>query len=104
MSYLVLYNSNITIYRDINTLSVSGIPIISTKAVGGGISLIEDILQINHISKCNDGSFIVTFQYELTEWIFNYLLSFGKYVEIIEPEIAREMLKKKALEIVELYN
>ena len=30
-----------TIYRDINTLSIAGIPILSTKGTGGGISLIE---------------------------------------------------------------
>ena len=30
-----------TIYRDINTLTIAGIPIISTKGTGGGISLIE---------------------------------------------------------------
>ena len=30
-----------TIYRDINTLTIAGIPIISTKGTGGGISLID---------------------------------------------------------------
>lgn len=30
-----------TIYRDINTLSIAGIPVITTKGTGGGISLIE---------------------------------------------------------------
>ncbi|MGL5435162.1 MAG: helix-turn-helix transcriptional regulator [Lachnospiraceae bacterium] len=30
-----------TIYRDVNTLSIAGIPIMSTKGTGGGISLID---------------------------------------------------------------
>ena len=30
-----------TIYRDINTLTLAGIPILSTKGTGGGISLID---------------------------------------------------------------
>ena len=30
-----------TIYRDINTLTIAGIPILSTKGAGGGISLID---------------------------------------------------------------
>ncbi len=63
-----------------------------------------DDFQESQISKCDDGSFIVTFQLELSQWTFNYLLSFGKYVEILEPKIARKMLKEKALEIVKKYN
>ena len=30
-----------TIYRDINTLTIAGIPVISAKGAGGGISLLE---------------------------------------------------------------
>ena len=30
-----------TIYRDINTLTIAGIPVLSTKGTGGGISVIE---------------------------------------------------------------
>lgn len=63
-----------------------------------------DDFQENQIEICTDGSFIVTFQYQLTDWTFNYLLSFGKYVEIIEPKIARTMLKERALEIAQIYD
>lgn len=63
-----------------------------------------DEFQENQVSVCDDGSFLVTTQYELNNWTFNYLLSFGKYVEIIEPEIARNMLKERALEIVDIYD
>lgn len=62
-----------------------------------------DDFQERQIKICSDGSLIVTFQYQLTDWTFNYLLSFGKYVEIIEPQIARTMLKNRALEIAEMY-
>ncbi len=50
-----------------------------------------------------DGSFIVTFPYEMTDWTFRYLLSFGRYVEILEPKAARSMLKEQALEIAGIY-
>jgi len=33
----------------------------------------------------------------------NVSASFGKYVEVIEPEAARFMLKERALDIVKLY-
>lgn len=63
-----------------------------------------DEFQENEVSVCPDCSYMVTFQYELSNWTFNRLLSYGKYVEVIEPEIARTMLKEKALEIAELYD
>ncbi|WP_133968184.1 helix-turn-helix transcriptional regulator [Eubacterium limosum] len=62
-----------------------------------------DEFQENEVSVCADGSYMVTFQYELSNWTFNRLLSYGKYVEIIEPEIARSMLREKALEIAKIY-
>lgn len=62
-----------------------------------------DEFQENEVSECADGSYLVTFQYELSNWTFNRLLSYGKYVEILEPEIARSMLKEKALEIAKIY-
>ena len=38
----------------------------------------------------------MTFRYQLSEWTFLYLLSFGEYVQIIEPVEARNILKEKA--------
>lgn len=37
-----------TIYRDVNTLSLSGIPIISTKGTGGGISLVDGFCNMQY--------------------------------------------------------
>lgn len=62
-----------------------------------------DDFQENQVTPCADGSFLVTSQYQLNDWIFNYLLSFGKYVEVLEPQIARNMLKERALEIAKMY-
>ncbi len=63
-----------------------------------------DEFQENEVSVCPDGSYMVIFQYELSNWTFNRLLSYGKYVEVIEPKIARTMLKEKALEIAGMYD
>lgn len=63
---------------------------------------IYDHFQESQVS-LKGGSYIVEVQYELNNWLFHYLLSFGKYVEVLEPEILRTMLKEKAFEIVKLY-
>lgn len=63
---------------------------------------IYDHFQESQVS-LKGGSYIVEVQYELNNWLFHYLLSFGKYVEVLEPEILRTMLKEKAFEIFKLY-
>ncbi|MGM0213745.1 helix-turn-helix transcriptional regulator [Enterococcus sp. AZ109] len=50
-----------------------------------------------------DGSYVVSFQAELNNWLVNYLLSFGPQVEVLEPELLRAKLKEQALKISELY-
>lgn len=64
---------------------------------------VYDEFQENQVTLCKDGNYYVTVQYELNNWTFHYLLSFGKYVEIVEPEIARIMLKERAADIVKIY-
>ena len=182
-----------TIYRDINILSIAGIPITSQKGYGGGLSLLQgfsldksyftqeeqkniiqalqilkssnypdadkslnkvaglfshnlqsewleidrelpkdfsitpaykeeyntpifvlhfsekiaykvyDEFQEKYIKKLDDGTLEVTFRYQLSDWTFLYLLSFGEYVEIIEPVEARNILKEKAKRISDMY-
>lgn len=58
----------------------------------------------SQVTLCEDGSYLISVQYELNDWTFHYLLSFGKHVEIIEPEIAREMMKERVKEIQKLYD
>lgn len=62
-----------------------------------------DEFQEDQITQSDDGNYYITIQYELNNWIFHYLLSFGQYVEIIEPEIARTMLKERVSDILKLY-
>lgn len=62
-----------------------------------------DEFQEDQIHLCKDGSYYVTIPLELNNWAFHYLLSFGKYVEIMEPQEARTMLRERAAEIVSIY-
>ena len=64
---------------------------------------VYDEFQEKYIKKLDDGTLEVSFPYQLNEWTFLYLLSFGEYVEIIEPAQAREILKGKAQKILSMY-
>lgn len=64
---------------------------------------VYDEFQEKYIKKLEDGTLEVTFRYQLSDWTFLYLLSFGEYVEIIEPVEARMLLKEKAQKILALY-
>ncbi|MCI8417060.1 MAG: YafY family transcriptional regulator [Lachnospiraceae bacterium] len=62
-----------------------------------------DEFQEHQVCLQEDGYYYVTVPYELNNWTFHYLLSFGKYVEILEPPIARALLKERAAAIVKIY-
>lgn len=64
---------------------------------------VYDEFQEKYIKKLDDGTLEVTFRYQLSDWTFLYLLSFGEYVEIIEPVEARNILKEKAKKIFDIY-
>ena len=55
-----------------------------------------------YIKKLDDSTLKVTFRYQLSDCTFLYLLSFGEYVEIIEPVEARNILKEKAKKIFDI--
>lgn len=64
---------------------------------------VYDEFQEKYIKKLDNGTLEVVFRYQLSDWTFLYLLSFGEYVEIIEPIEARDILKEKARQILSLY-
>ncbi len=64
---------------------------------------VYDEFQEKYIKRLDDGTLEVTFRYQFCEWTFLYLLSFGEYVEIIEPMEAREILKEKVKRIASMY-
>ena len=64
---------------------------------------VYDEFQEKDIKKLDDGTLEVVFRYQLSDWTFLYLLSFGEYVEINEPVEARNILKEKAKKIFSMY-
>ncbi len=43
-----------------------------------------------------DGSFLVTVTWPEDEWVYGTILSYGEYIEVLEPERIRQIIKEKA--------
>jgi len=56
------------------------------------------------VEKQPDGSFIVTRTYPEDDWVYSYILSFGKYAEVLEPPHLREIIKAEAKNILHHYS
>jgi len=50
-----------------------------------------------------DGSHIVTVTWPEDEWVYGFVLSFGEYAEVLEPEHLREIIKEKSRKIWGMY-
>ena len=50
-----------------------------------------------------DGSFTVTVTWPEDDWVYGFILSFGEYIEVLEPEHVREIILLKAQEIAKQY-
>lgn len=52
----------------------------------------------------NDNNFIVAIRMPEDEWLYGYFLSFGALLEVVEPQHIGDILKKRGLEIFDVYN
>ncbi|MFV0393547.1 MAG: helix-turn-helix transcriptional regulator [Coprobacillaceae bacterium] len=64
---------------------------------------IYDEYNEKYVQILEDGSFIVRYWYASNEWVIRHILSFGIYVEVLEPLHIRDKVRKRAQEIVEKY-
>jgi len=55
------------------------------------------------ITKQSDGSFIVSVTWPQDYWLFGSILSFGEYIEVLEPKSLRKIVKSKISKIVKKY-
>jgi len=51
-----------------------------------------------------DGSHIVTVNWPEDNWLYGFILSYGEYAEVLEPEHLRKILKDKAKKIFDGYS
>lgn len=98
--YLVAYSKH---KNDIRTFKMSRIRELQITDQLFDRELPKDFSIEKYIKKLDDGTLEVTFRYQFSDWTFLYLLSFGEYVEIIEPIEARNILKEKAKRISAMY-
>ena len=59
--------------------------------------------EFGEAEKQPDGSFIVTVTWPEDEWVYGTILSYGEYIEVLEPEHIREITKNKLLRAVKKY-
>jgi predicted DNA-binding transcriptional regulator YafY len=66
-------------------------------------NLVEDYYDEEQIEYLEDGELIVTVDYPEDEWVYGMILSYGSEVEVLKPSHIREIIKERALKIVETY-
>jgi predicted DNA-binding transcriptional regulator YafY len=64
---------------------------------------VYDEFDENDIMKNEDGSFTVMVSYPEDEWVYVYILSFGSYAEVVEPQYVRNIICKRLEETLLQY-
>ena len=62
-----------------------------------------DYFNENSIERQRDGSFIVKAAWPEDNWVYGFILSFGKYIEVLEPKHLRDIISSTANEITKIY-
>lgn len=65
---------------------------------------VYDDFDDNQIIKYSDGSCEVTISFPEDEWVYGYILSFGNWVEVIEPKRIREIILSRMKEAIKKYD
>ena len=59
----------------------------------------DDFIE-SELEKQPDGSFVVTTILTEDNWVYGFLLSYGKYIEVLEPKRIRNIVRDEAQEIL----
>ena len=51
---------------------------------------VSDEFDESCVKKLEDGNFIVTVEFPFSDWIYGYILSFGEFVKVLEPEAVQK--------------
>ena len=65
---------------------------------------VYDEFDEQHITKNEDGSFIVTMSLPNDYWLYDYILSFGAAIEVLEPQIVRDEILRQTEKIKNKYS
>lgn len=64
---------------------------------------VYDDFDENQIEEQPDGSVVITVSWTEDDWVYGFILSFGEYAEVLEPEHIRKIIKDKGKKIFEKY-
>jgi len=64
---------------------------------------VYDEFDEHHVEHQSDGSFLVTVTWPEDMWVYGTLLSYGEYLEVLEPARVREIILDMARKIAEQY-
>ncbi|WP_455715855.1 helix-turn-helix transcriptional regulator [Anaerosporobacter sp.] len=64
---------------------------------------VYDNFETEFLTKLEDGNYLIKARYVLDNWVYEMILSYGKYVKVIEPEFVRENIRNRLLETLDLY-
>ncbi len=67
------------------------------------LSRIDDYFQLENLEFDDDGFIYAVVNYPEDEWVYSMILSFGDFVEVIEPSHIREIVKDRAKSILKKY-
>jgi len=56
------------------------------------------------LKKQGDGSYIVSITWPEDHWVIGFILSFGEYIEVLEPKQLRKTIKNKIIKISKKYS
>lgn len=52
----------------------------------------------------NDGTYEVNIEFPENDWLYGYILSFGPYVEVLEPAHIRNIVLQRMKETIKIYS
>ena len=64
---------------------------------------VEDYFDEEHIHIHKNGYLVVKVSYPEDEWVYSFILSYGEYVEVLEPLHIRKIIQEKAKKIASIY-
>jgi len=67
------------------------------------LNRLYDVFDSDYITNNNDGSYDLAVTIHEDEWVYGYILSLGRSVEVLEPEHIRKIIKTNAIEIAKKY-
>jgi predicted DNA-binding transcriptional regulator YafY len=67
------------------------------------LNRLYDYFNDSFIVKNDDGSFTIDVAFPEGEWVYSYILSFGNFVEVLEPEHVRKTIVDRMREALNIY-